>query len=61
MRCVEVEVEFEHPNSRLAEKSKLPRQSMLRDELTHIGIRDVAFLSDARNLEFSRCGRDLGI
>ena len=61
MSCVEIEVEFEDADARFTEEAELARKRVLRDELTHLGIGDVAFFRDARDLKFCGGGGDFGI
>ena len=61
MCCVEIEVEFEDADARLAEEAELASEGVFRDELTCFGFGDVALAGDARNLELGGGGGDFGI
>ncbi len=61
MRCVEIEVEFEDANAGFAEKAELASECVLGDQLANFGLGEVAVFCDARDLEFSGSGRNLGI
>src|SRR5580765_245483 len=58
---IEIEIQFEHIHSRLAENAKLAAFRMRIDDLSHFVLAHFAFSGDARNLKLSRRRRDVRV
>src|SRR5277367_6644008 len=58
---VEIEIQFEHVDSRLSEQAQLARLSVALNEPLYLIFRNPTLPGDSRDLKLSRCGRDVGI
>jgi hypothetical protein len=59
MIAIELQVQFEHVDTRLSQDSELPVLREFLNQSAHFGFTDVSF-SRYSDLKLSRCGRNLG-
>ena len=58
---VEIQIEFENVDARLADETEVASGRMLSDQMPNIGLAHSAFMRDTRNLKFGSGRRDVRV